>query len=284
MTDAGSDNAEQRQFWSEQAGDKWIARQAELDTLFDPVLEGVLARADLAAGQQVLDIGCGAGTSSLQAAERVGAQGHVLGVDISAPLVAHARARAEGHHNVSFAHEDAAVHPFEPAHFDRLISRFGVMFFADSTAAFRNIASALKAGAKISFAAWGQIDHNPYFTLPAQTARAVLGPRPKTDPDLPGPFAFRNPGRVEDILRKSGFTEIASEVVRIDLTPRGSSADLADQMCDIGPAHAALDHFSASAEQRAELRDALKEALSAHAWLDGLKILAEINFFTGTRG
>jgi SAM-dependent methyltransferase len=279
---SSSDNSDQETYWAQEAGPKWAARQAELDALMQPVLDALLHRAALRPGEHVLDVGCGAGASTLQAAAAVGPQGYVLGADISPPLVESARARAQGQPNVEFALMDVSQAPFEQL-FDRMISRFGVMFFADPVGAFRHIAQALKPGATLAFASWGEIPHNPFFTLPAQTARDVLGPIPKTDPDLPGPFAFRDTGRVEQILRDAELHDVAHEVVSLDLTPGGDCAAVAELLCAIGPASAALSYHEATEKQRAALRDALAQALEKFTWLDGLKIPAQINFFTATR-
>ena len=124
-----SDNSDQVEFWSASAGQRWAARQAELDILMQPVLDGVLARAELAPGLRVLDIGCGAGAGCLAAAEAVGDAGAVLGVDVSAPLLDLARQRAAALPRVAFHHGDATTLALSPP-YDRLISRFGVMFFA----------------------------------------------------------------------------------------------------------------------------------------------------------
>jgi SAM-dependent methyltransferase len=276
-----TDNRDQRDFWTESAGPKWVAQQRAMDALMHPVLDGVLARADLADGQHVLDIGCGTGASVLAAAERVGRNGHVTGADISATLLGLARARTDGMENVTLIEADAADHRFE-ARADRLISRFGVMFFLDPAAAFANMRSGLKPGARVSFAAWGQIPNNPFFTVPAAAARAVLGAPPKPDPDGPGPFAFRDPERVRDILSAAGFAGIDIDVAETPLTPEGSLNDLAAQAMQIGPAEAAARHFEAVPDQRRALQAAVKEGFARFDGSGGLRIPAEINFVTAT--
>ncbi|MCE8008222.1 methyltransferase domain-containing protein [Aestuariivita sp.] len=271
-------NADQQAFWTSVAGPKWVDHQEAMDMLMQPVLEGLFERAALPPGARVLDIGCGTGASSLQAAEIVGQAGQVLGADISSSLLALARSRAAGRSNIGFVEGDAAEHTFAQAHHDHLVSRFGVMFFADPAAAFANMARALKPGAKMTFAAWGQIPHNPFFTVPAQAARALLGPVPKSDPDGPGPFAFRDPDRVLSILRSAGLTDCAVDVVPVDLTPQGTPQNLARQTTAIGPAEAALSHHQASPDQRIALEEKLVEAFRPFQTPQGLRIPAEINY------
>ena len=276
MTDTS--NADQKEFWSHTAGPKWLAHQAALDMLMQPVLDAVLARAGLTFGDAVLDIGCGTGASTLQAADLVGPSGHVLGADISDPMLARARERAAGRDTVRFLNADAATHDFEDR-FDHLISRFGVMFFDDPVGAFANMARALKPGAWMTFASWGQIPANPFFTLPARVARGILGAPPKVDPDQPGPFAFRDPERVIDILVRAGLTQARCEVVNLDLTPEDRAEAFAGLVCSIGPADATMTHFNASADQRVQLKAALVEALAEFDGPDGLRVPAEINVF-----
>ena len=273
-------NRDQKAFWTDQAGPAWVARQAQMDHLLGPVLDGVLDRAGLCPGDAVLDIGCGAGTSSLRAAKLVGTEGRVLGADISDTLLEVARAEAKDIPLLDYVLADAASHGFEAAQFDHLISRFGVMFFDDSATAFRNMRKALKPGAKVSFATWGQIPENPYFTFAAQAARAVLGPVPKTDPDAPGPFAFRDPEMVLGLLADSDFEDQAVEVVSLTLPAPGGLRELADLCCAIGAAQSALAHHEATVEQADALQEALVEVFAPFASDKCVHIPAEINFFT----
>ncbi len=278
-----TDNSEQRDYWTDAAGPKWLRHQADLDALMQPVLDGVLSRANLQTGARVLDIGCGAGNSTVQAADAVGPEGHATGADISETLLGRARDLGQGRDNIEFILADAASHEFAPQSFDNLISRFGVMFFADPEAAFSNMAKALKSGSIVTFAAWGQIPENPFFTYPAQAARAVLGATPKSDPDAPGPFAFRDPARVEAILSAAGLAEIGCDTQTVHLTPQGGIADFAELCLGIGPASMAITHFEADAAQIAALRDMVIDVFAPFDGPEGLRIPAQINFFTATK-
>lgn len=277
------DNSEQADFWTAQAGPKWVAQQEVLDALMQPVLDGVLSRAALEPDDQVIDIGCGTGASTLQAAARVGDRGRVLGVDISPTMLALARDRAAGCAAAGFAEADAADHAFEPACFDHLISRFGVMFFADPDAAFANILKAMKPGAHVTFACWGPFAANPWFRLPVQAAKAVLGAPPSVDPDAPGPFAFRDLTRVEGILRRAGFDAVRSEVAEIALTPPGSRAEVAAMATSIGPAARTVEYFQGSAEDTAAITRHVEDALAGFETAAGVRVPAELNFFQARR-
>jgi SAM-dependent methyltransferase len=275
-------NHDQRDFWSEAAGPKWLRFEAALDHLMQPVLDGVLTRADIQVGDAVLDIGCGTGASTVQLAKLIGTRGQVVGADISGPMLRRAAERAQGLSHASFIESDAQSHPFEPAHFNHLVSRFGVMFFENPVAAFANMSRAVKPGGRMTFAAWGQIPSNPFFTYPAQAARAIIGAPPKSDPDLPGPFAFRDPARVLDILRDAGLPNAECETSEILLTPQGSLADFADLLLCIGPADMAVSHFDATQDQIAALHDMLQELFVPFDGPEGFRIPAQINFYTAS--
>lgn len=276
-------NTDQRDYWSDNAGPTWVEQMVEMDANLAPVLDGLIARAQLGSGEHVIDIGCGAGASTFAAADAVGTAGHVMGADISETLLSAARTRAPAAGNVSFVHADAETHPFEPGAADALISRFGVMFFTDFTAAFTNMAKALRPGGRMVFATWGTISNNPYFTAPAAIAKEVLGPIERTDPDLPGPFALREPDRVNAILRGAGMVNMTTDVADIALAPYGGPAEMAALVCRIGPPARAIAEYQPSVDKMDALLSALTEGLTQFETPDGMRVPAEINYFTATK-
>ncbi|WP_300030107.1 class I SAM-dependent methyltransferase [uncultured Roseobacter sp.] len=275
-----SDNSEQRDFWSDAAGPKWVRLQAQMDQLMQPVLDVVWDRAGLAQGQRVLDVGSGTGTSTLQAADQVAPDGHVTGADISDSMTALARTRTHGRPGVSLILADVANHAFQTQSFDAVVSRFGVMFFADSVAAFANIRAAMVPGAQITFAAWADIPDNPFFTTPARIAKSVVGAPPRPDPDAPGPFAFREAGRVSGILSGAGFRDTQIETLDVLLDGGSDPAALSRTMCQIGPADVALRFAGADAATTETLENALCEAMREFETPDGLRIPAAVHVVT----
>lgn len=273
------DNTDQIDFWAGHAGRTWVGQQDAMDALLQPVLDGVMQRADLRAGQRVLDVGCGTGASTLAAARRIGPHGLVLGADVSDVMLAQARKRTAALSQVRFACADMAHHTVERP-FDRLISRFGVMFFDDTRAAFANMARALRRGGEAHFATWGQIDQNPWFTLPARVGRDMFGPTPKSDPDGPGPFALRDTARTLHMLNDAGWSSAQVDVRGLALTLDGGAGAIADLCMHIGPAANTVAHFDLKAEDRAALKSALT---AAFAELPDHAVPAQINFFSAIR-
>ena len=252
-------NDDQRDFWSSRAGDSWTRNQDLLDAVFAPVLTHVLDAAALRAGQKVLDIGCGAGTSSVAAGARVGPEGAVLGLDISAPLLDRAREIAAGQDNVTFRLDDAQDAELPQDHFDALISRFGVMFFADPVAAFTNFAQALRPGARMVFAAWGPPKDNPFFTLPHKVAASRLGRPPSSDPLAPGPFAFHDTDRTLGFLRDAGFADAQADPLSLRLGQSLRPEELANLGAQTGAAKRVVDHFGGSEADLAAIEAELTE-------------------------
>ena len=202
-------NADRIADWNGQSGDRWVAHQARLDARLAVFGQAAIEAAAPVAGERVLDVGCGAGASSLDLAARVGAGGHVLGVDISEPLIDRARALAPQDTPVQFQVADASSAELPEGAFDILFSRFGVMFFDDPTAAFAHMRRALKPGARVAFVCWRGMAENDWVRLPMGAMKGILPPMTPPGPEAPGPFSFGDQGRVARILTVAGFTDVA---------------------------------------------------------------------------
>ncbi len=202
-------NADQIADWKGQSGERWVTYQARLDAMLAVFGQAAIEAAAPAMGERVLDVGCGAGASSLDLAARVGAGGHVLGVDISEPLIGRARALAPQDTPALFQVADASSTELPQGAFDILFSRFGVMFFDDPTAAFTHMRRALKPGARVAFVCWRGMAENDWVRLPMGAMKGILPPMTPPGPDAPGPFSFGDQGRVARILTVAGFTDVA---------------------------------------------------------------------------
>jgi SAM-dependent methyltransferase len=215
------------------------------------------------AGERLLDVGCGTGAATLELARRVGPTGSVTGIDISAPMLAVAREHAveSGASQATFVQADAQTHAFAPASLDGVFSRFGVMFFADPTAAFRNLRMALRPGGRMAFVCWQPVTENPWMLVPLMAAAQHVAVPPPPAPGAPGPFSFGDRERVRRILSDAGFTEIAIDAFAPPVVVGGSGGvdDAVRLALQVGPTGALLRE--ASADARARVEAAIREAL-----------------------
>jgi len=239
-------NADQIAFWNGIAGQHWTDRQSVQDVLLAPVTEKLIARAAAQSGQRILDVGCGTGAISIELAGQVGPSGRVLGIDISVPMLERARQLTPKHLPADYVLADATVYPFEAASFDLLVSRFGVMFFADPVMSFRNLRGALRPNGRLVFVCWREPRENGWMMAPLMAVYRHVPKLPQLGPEDPGPFAFADEARVRRILGEAGFTDIAMEACPLTFdVAAGRGLDAAVQgALEIGPASRALEGHS----------------------------------------
>ncbi len=210
--------------WNGEQGHFWVRQQKHQDAVLESFIPHILEAAAITPGQQVLDVGCGCGATT-RAAGHAAAEGQVLGVDISEPMLRLARELAadEGLNNVEYQQADAQTYSFDPAAYDAMISRFGVMFFKDPLAAFTNIAAALRPGGRLAYLCWQPAKANPHISLPMRSiVQAFPEALPRDNPQPP--FSMAEPDTVRDLLASSGFTNIDVAPVIGDLRV-GNDAD-----------------------------------------------------------
>ena len=270
MTD--DPNAAQREYWNTRRA--WIDHQDGMDRQLDASGRAAMATLGDLSARRVLDVGCGCGHTSLQLADAVGAEGLVVGLDISVPMtgVAADRARAAGCEHLSFVAADAqTVDPGGP--YDAVFSRFGVMFFSDPAAAFANLRSAVVAGGQLAFVCWQPVSENPWMTTPNRAAMSIIEFPPRGE-SAADPFAFGDPDFVRVILHEAGWTdvEIVPHVIDVAMGGGGSIDDAVELMIELGPAKAALEDQPEST--RNKVRAAMAEALAPYerdggVWLTG---------------
>jgi SAM-dependent methyltransferase len=273
--------------WQDIAGERWAALQSRTDAQLGPLGRAAMGLVAPVRGERALDVGCGAGESTLELAELVGPAGSVVGVDVSEPLLtaARERVRASGHSQVELVLGNAATERYAQP-FDLVFSRFGVMFFEDSVAAFANLRAALKPGGRLGFVCWQALAQNPWAEAPLAAVRALKPEHPVPEllaPGRPGPFALSSAPLVQDLLEAAGFRQI--RVTPDDrLVPIGGARTLdeaVDYSLQIGPAA----RFIADAElaEDPRVRGAIAGALAPFASDVGVLVPARTFFVRAER-
>jgi SAM-dependent methyltransferase len=235
---------DQSSLWNGRAGCAWVDTQTTMDQVLAPFERLLVDAVSARSPRRVLDVGCGTGSTTLAAARVLETTGDSVGVDISKPMIVAARSRAEREgSSATFIRADAQLHRFEPASFDMIISRFGVMFFEDPVQAFANLRRAARNGAELRFVAWRTPEENPFMTTAERAAAPLLPNLPPRRPDVPGPFSLADPQRVHAILQESGWAEI--DLQPIDVACTLPAKELTQYVSRLGPVGLALDGVDA---------------------------------------
>jgi SAM-dependent methyltransferase len=269
-------NAAQREFWNSPATRVWADEHERMDRVVADFTTKILALAAPQPGEHVLDIGCGGGTTTLELAKQVGPSGHVIGADIAEHSIACVcqRIADAGLKQAEAIVADVSVYPFAPNSFDLVFSRFGVMFFADPTAAFTNVRRAMKPAGRMSLAVFRTAKENLWPQGPLEAVRHLLPPLPTPGPEDPHPFSWADPARVHRILKGAGFRDV--NLLRLDpkmrLAPPGGVAEAADFMMTFGPLTRVVP--SLPAEQRAAVRAGVEMFFRDHDGPDGIVLPA----------
>jgi SAM-dependent methyltransferase len=252
---------EQAQLWNGPSGRAWVDTQGPLDRLFRP-FESLLADAASESGaRRVLDVGCGTGATTLAIAHRLGAEADCVGIDISDPMIALAKRRADREGvPTRFVRADAQRHAFANAGFDMLVSRFGVMFFDDPAAAFANLRHAMRASGAMHCIAWRSPGENPFMTTAERAAAPLLPGLPQRRPDGPGQFSFADPQRVRGILEEGGWSDIAIEPLDVACTM--PEADLLPYLARLGPVGLLLQQVDGCLRER--IIDVVRDAFAPY--------------------
>ena len=270
MTIPQQSEEDQSALWNGAAGQTWVEAQEPLDQMFRPfekvLVDTVLARR----ARSVLDIGCGTGATTLAIARALDG-GNSVGIDISEPMLALARARAEREQlPTTFVAADAQVHAFEPGSFDLMVSRFGVMFFSDPIRAFANLRTAVHRGGDLALIAWRSPAENRFMTAAERAAAPLLPDVPPRRADAPGQFAFADSTRVTRILQQSGWAEI--DIRALDVVCSFRKADLVGYLTRIGPIGRALR--AADAQTRARITEAVLPAFDPYVHGEEVRFVA----------
>jgi SAM-dependent methyltransferase len=261
-------NVEQAAAWDGHEGDQWTEHADRYDRASHLIWDRFLEADPIGPDDRVLDIGCGTGHPTRDAARRA-VNGSVTGVDLSSQMLelARERSRAEGLTNVDFVRADAQVHPFVAESFDLAFSSFGAMFFGDPVAAYSNVARGVRPGGRLALLAWRELDRNDWL-MQLRGALASGRELPVPPPDAPSPFSLADPERVRGILGAAGYRAI-------DFAPIDEQIDLG---ADTADAYAFVETMGIveglsqglDDEQRAQAMSNIRQMLDAHATPDGV--------------
>ena len=208
------ENQEQGVHWNSSMGRAWVNNDRKMNAQLQIITNDLYKEIKIQKGSNVLDIGCGSGALLPFLSEKVGNSGLVHGVDISNPLLELAKKYHYAKENITFLNADAQSYNFKSLNYDNVVSRFGVMFFADPMAAFKNIRSSMKNNGKLNFVCWSKLEDNDFFVMPLKIVLRYLNKPLPTPSKSPGPLSFSDPDHTEHILKSSGFKSVAIKTVK----------------------------------------------------------------------
>ncbi len=268
-------NSGMNDFWNDTGGRMWVSYKDIIEVGMSPFGRKAMNVLALTDGERVLDIGCGCGDTTFEISKRVGPKGHTLGVDISRMIVASAKESSalKKRHNINFKCVDAQTYNFEKNVFDVVFSRFGVMFFDNPIAAFKNIRYSLVAGGRMAFVCWQPVKAIEWISLPLEiVGRYVKLPPPAPEPEAPGGFSFGDTNRVVNILTKAGFSDIAIEPFNTEMNIGKNLDEAQIFLTHIGPAGTVLDNPEIDANTRTRFAADLRITLKSYQTNQGVKL------------
>jgi SAM-dependent methyltransferase len=277
-----STNREQREYWDRE-GEKWAREPGRIERLNGEFGSVMLDAAQLRAGELVLDVGCGTGATTVEAAARVAPRGTAVGIDFSRPLLAVARQRIEhaGHDKVDFIEADAQVYPFEEDAFDVIVSRFGTMFFEDPGAAFLNLARTVRPGGRMAIVCWQDVLLSEWTAVIGGAAATHLGFPDFGPPGAPGPYAFADGDRLKRIVESGGFHNVILEGVT---RPMLMGRDVDDVVGFFTSLELVAEWFASNPQDKVEAAiAAVREALASYSRPEGVIMSGSVWLVTARR-
>ena len=252
-------NDEQYEFWNKGIGQKWVKEDDSINERFTILTKEFFSRAKIKKNDRVLDIGCGGGITSFEASKLAGRDGYVLGADISEILLNLAKKNFSNIKNLEFQYCDVQNYNFENNFFNKVISRFGVMFFENPIVAFKNIYNSIQDDGSLHFVSWANVLENEFFTAAANIIIKHLNREFPKVTRTPGPFAFSETKYVKQILNASGFKDIKVNKVYTSLSTNDDAEKDGELLFNIGLAGKILSEENLSEQELANIKDKIIE-------------------------
>lgn len=271
-------NSEQIEYWNGQAGETWVESQERTDKTLEPLSDRALSLAAVEAGEHALDVGCGCGTTTMRMAEM---GGQATGMDISRPMLNLARERSKGLSNINFEEADASAANFSET-YDLVFSRFGIMFFADPFAAFKNLATALKPQGRMLMMCWAAPKKNPWMFTAVNAARPLIPQPPAAqDPRAPGPFAFADPEYVTNILSEANLCNIKLDPFSTKLFVGQDAEQATNSQLRMGPFSRIFSELDETLQDK--VLEIVKAAFKPHETDNGIWLDANVWMISANR-
>ena len=276
-------NEEQFEFWNEGIGQWWVEEDDSMNERLSILTKELFLRLNINRGDKILDIGCGGGQTSFEASEIVGENGYVVGADISKILLDLAKSKYANTKNLEFKLCDVQNYEFRENSFNKVISRFGVMFFENPIEAFKNIYNAIQEGGSLNFVCWTNVMENEFFTDPTNIIIRHLN---KDFPEItrsPGPLAFSEEKYINEILSNSGFKNIKVEKVYSLITTNDSPEKNGELLLSIGLGGRLLADANLSKKELSVIRDEMVEISQKRQKNGKITYKACLNYVSATK-
>ena len=276
-------NDEQFEFWNEGIGRKWVEEDDSMNERLSILTKELFLRSNIKRDDKILDIGCGGGQTTFDASEMVGENGYVVGADISKILLDLAESKYANTKNLEFKYCDVQNYEFEKKIFNKVISRFGVMFFENPIDAFKNINNSIQDGGSLHFVCWTDVVENEFFTISANIIIKHLNKGFPETTRAPGPFAFSDEDYIKQILNASGFKNINVEKVNSLISTKDTPEKDGDLLFSIGLGGRLLSEENLSEKELSIIKDEIIEACQKKRENGNTTYKACLNYVSATK-
>ena len=276
-------NDEQFEFWNEGIGKKWVEEDDSMNERLSILTKELFLRSNINRNDKILDIGCGGGQTSFEASEMVGENGYVVGADISKILLDLAKSKYANTKNLEFKYCDVQNYEFIKNSFNKVISRFGVMFFNNPIEAFKNIYNSIQEGGSLNFVCWTDVMENEFFTDPTNIIIKHLN---KEFPEItraPGPLAFSEADYVKEILVSSQFKNVKVEKVYSSISTNDSAEKDGALLLKLGLGGRLLADANLSKRELSIIRDEMVEISQKRQKNGKITYKACLNYVSATK-